>query len=473
MVGMKSTTLSQLSGFQTGISNVVPANNFTPAAGYNNIHNFSAPFIWDGTSNIVIETVFSNNIFGTSGNAVIQYNSPTAFQSTQVYRADNQNASTIAAASTTNASFGFVRPDFKLNGMQVGTYSWSPANGLSSSTSASVLATPTITTVYSATLSNGQCASDTSMQLTVILIPTVNISATSSTVCLGNTATLSASGASSYTWSTGSTNTNIVVAPFVSTTYTVVGSNPACPNANASIVVASAPALTLHATSLPPSLCQGESATLSVSGASTYSWSTGSTSTSIIITPSISTNYNVSGFSGPGCWASKVVSVKVNPLPIITISPGSSTICLGESITFEAAGVFSFTWTPGGSNSPILAVSPVVSTSYNVVGVDLNNCVNSASVSVTIDPCTGIGNFANKAQDISIFPNPSKGLFTVQFNFEGEKKIRIENSLGAVLWQKETQTASQTIDLSGAAKGVYLIRIISGTITSVHKLIID
>lgn len=473
MVGMKATTVSLLSAFETGVLNVVPATDYTPSIGFGNTHNFSSPFVWDGSSNLIIETVFSNNTIGTAANAVVQYNSPTGFQSTLVYRADNQTASTIAAATTSNVNIGFVRPDFRLNGTQVGTYSWAPSSGLSAIGSASVLANPTVNTVYTATLSNGQCSASASMSLNVILIPTVNIVSTSSNVCLGNTATLTASGATTYTWNTNTSGSVIVVAPFVSTTYTVTGSNPTCPNSSTVITIASSPALTLAAQASPAAICSGNSTTLSVSGANTYLWTGGANTPSIVVTPTISTNYGVTGNDGPGCWASKTVFVKVNALPTISINPQSTILCLGESVTFEASGAISFTWLPGNSNSPIFAVSPLNSVQYTLTGVDMNNCSNSVSVNVSIDPCTGLQNGSLLTEKVLLFPNPSAGIFNIQFEFDGEKEIRVVNSLGTLIREMLVNTSSEELDLSDFTRGIYFVKIQSKGFSGNYKLILN
>src|SRR5438046_3022799 len=55
MMNVGATTLTSLGAFQTGLTIVVAASNFTPVVGYNNIHTFSSPFVWDGSSNIIIE----------------------------------------------------------------------------------------------------------------------------------------------------------------------------------------------------------------------------------------------------------------------------------------------------------------------------------------------------------------------------------------------------------------------------------
>ncbi|PBQ33135.1 hypothetical protein CNR22_15550 [Sphingobacteriaceae bacterium] len=473
MVGMKSTTTSVLSVFETGISNVVPLTSYTPSVGYNNIHTFSAPFIWDGLSNLVLETVFSNSIVGTSGNTVAQYNSPIGFQSTLVYRADNQSVSAIAAATTSNVNIGFVRPDFKLNGTQVGTYSWSPSNSLSSSAGVSVVASPTATSIYSVELSDGQCASSTTVSLDVIQNPSLTISTTATTVCLGNAATLTAMGANQYTWSSGITQPSIAVSPFVSTTYTVFGSNPVCPPSSTTILISSAPAFTLTSQVLPPVICLGASSTLSVSGASNYTWTGGANTNSITVTPGVTTTYSVIAYNGPGCWTTKNLNVKVNPLPVITVTPSGATICSGESVVFEAGGVYSFTWTPTVSNSPIYEVNPLSTTAYTVVGSDQNNCLNNAVVTVVVEPCTGIASTKNITQVISVFPNPSSGIINIEFGFDGEKTVRVENSIGSLILETKIMSQEEEIDLRSYAKGIYFVYIKTGVKSASYKIIVE
>src|SRR5205085_6289500 len=108
---------------------VIAPANYTPVVGYSNTHTFSSPFTWNGTSNIIIETTFSNNILGTVNELVTQYNSPTSFQSCIVYRADNITAAAAAAATTVTFSYS-ARPDFKLNANGSSTFTWSPGTGL-------------------------------------------------------------------------------------------------------------------------------------------------------------------------------------------------------------------------------------------------------------------------------------------------------------------------------------------------------
>jgi hypothetical protein len=472
-VSMKATSTSVLSAFETGLTNVVPASHYTPVPGFGNVHSFTSPFIWDGSSNLVIETVFSNSITGTAANAVIQYHTPTGFRSTLVYRADNMHVSALAAATASNANIGFVRPDFRLNGMQVGSYSWTPATGLSSTTGMSVTASPTVSGIYTVQLSDAHCASTSTVALDVILVPTLNISASASTVCLGNTTTLTASGATSYTWSTSAAGASVVVTPFVSTTYTVQGANPVCPVATETIFITSVPALTLNTSVIPSVLCLGESSTLTVSGASTYTWTGGSTAASLVVTPGSTSQYTVQAADGPGCWTSRVLSVKVNPLPLITITPGTATVCSGEPIQLEAAGVFSFTWAPGSSNSPILLLSPTASEVYSVTGMDFNGCVSTASASITVDPCTKLSAVQGHPEGIRLYPNPGQGRVFLEFPTEESRTIRVENTAGTLVYATEMDEISGQIDLSDLARGLYFVRISQGGSSVVYKLVLQ
>ena len=224
---------------------------------------------------------------------------------------------------------------------------------------------------------------------------------------------------------------------------------------------------------VPPTLCQGQTATINVNGASNYTWTGGSNSTSIIVTPSLTTNYIVNASSGPGCWASKTVLAKVNPIPFISITPASATICPGQTITLEASGVFSFTWLPGNSNSPIIEVSPSVTTVYSVTGVDLNTCVNTASMTVTVDPCVSISEQTTRWNEIDLYPIPSDGYFTLSVNVKGEKFIQVKNTLGQVIFEKKSTMEFEVIDLTHLSKGVYFFKLTSDKGEFSKKIIVQ
>jgi hypothetical protein len=110
-----------------------------------------------------------------------------------------------------------------------------------------------------------------------------------------------ASGATTYTWNTGSNNTTITPQPTVNTNYNVTGTSAGC-NGSALVTVTVSPNPTVTAVSSASILCVGQTATITASGASTYSWLPGGmTSNAIVITPTATTCYTVIGKSSVGC----------------------------------------------------------------------------------------------------------------------------------------------------------------------------
>lgn len=130
--------------------------------------------------------------------------------------------------------------------------------------------------------------------------------------CSGSAMTLSANGASSYFWSTGATGTSIVVSPTIATTYIVSGSG-SCGSSTAAIMVTVSPMPIINLTGPDKTICKGELVTLQASGATTYSWNNGSTSSITTFTPSGSGTYSVTGTNTLGCSSSATFSVSVNP----------------------------------------------------------------------------------------------------------------------------------------------------------------
>jgi hypothetical protein len=106
------------------------------------------------------------------------------------------------------------------------SYSWNPGTALSATAGASVVVSPSFTTIYTVVGSNASCNSFATIKVNMGSYPTIKISANATFVCAGTPVILTASGASSYTWiPTGLTDPAIIVGPGV---YTVFGTKGAC-----------------------------------------------------------------------------------------------------------------------------------------------------------------------------------------------------------------------------------------------------
>ena len=188
------------------------------------------------------------------------------------------------------------------------TYSWT--NG---PVAAQNTVTPSATTHYTLTGANTTCTSSLVYTLNVTPNPTLNIAQSSASICAGQSATLTASGATSYSWNGTANPPEFVVTPNSTTTYSLIGSNGNC-SATQTIVqaVVSMPTPSIAAGSL--ALCPGELTTLTASGATSFTWSstTGSTSintATVLAGPGI---YSVSASNGSGaCAASAFITVGI------------------------------------------------------------------------------------------------------------------------------------------------------------------
>lgn len=205
------------------------------------------------------------------------------------------------------------------------------------------------------------------------------------TICEGESATLNVSGGASYLWSTGGTNSSFTINPVATDTYSVTETITGCID-SVQVVVKEKPMLITNS----PSICIGDTATLTVSGAYSYVWSTTEIDSSITVNPTLPTTYSVVGTTN-GCIDTALAVVTVNLLPNVNAGINDS-ICSGESanlqVTPNGTG-FNYTWMPSVTlNSATVynpIATPLINTTYTVVVSDTNACVNSDSVTVFVD----------------------------------------------------------------------------------------
>jgi hypothetical protein len=152
----------------------------------------------------------------------------------------------------------------------------------------------------------------TSSTTIVANTPSVNASASSASVCAGSTATLTAGGATNYTWTAAGTSSTQVVTPSSASVYTVTGETSGCSNtATVSVGVNNLP--TVSATASNTLVCAnlGESAVLTASTAATsYTWSDGANTMTTSVTPTVGTTYTLTVNDG-NCEATTTVFVDV------------------------------------------------------------------------------------------------------------------------------------------------------------------
>jgi hemin uptake protein HemP len=171
--------------------------------------------------------------------------------------------------------------------------------------------------------SNG-CTGSAMSNVTVNALPVITVN--SGTICAGESFTIMATGADTYTYSGGSN----VVNPGADATYTVTGTSvEGCVDVvgvESNVTVNALPAIT--AVTNNTLLCADETATLSAIGADTYTWNTTETTADIAVSPTVTTDYTVTGTDMNGCMNSAVITQDVSTCTGIKMAeaPGAITV---------------------------------------------------------------------------------------------------------------------------------------------------
>jgi hypothetical protein len=143
----------------------------------------------------------------------------------------------------------------------------------------------------------------------------------------------------------------------------------------------------VSATVTPTTICAGATATLTGTGATTYNWNPGLIAGSPVnVNPLSTTIYTVTGSDANGCTGTTSVTLNVNPLPIITATPITQTVCENgqATVTGGGAGVGgTYAWSGLISNATPFTVTS--SATYTVTGTDANLCSNTATADVLMN----------------------------------------------------------------------------------------
>ncbi len=297
------------------------------------------------------------------------------------------------------------------------TYSWDTGDNTPSTS-----VTPATTTTYTVTgVDANSCSNMESITVEVLPPPTAVISGPTS-ACDNAPITLTASGGGTYLWSTGESSSSISVNPSAATTYSVIVTIGSCSDTTTqAITVNTAPNGSISGAS---AICIGDTTTLTASGGTIYNWNTGETSASEVVSPSVATTYEAYVEDANGCIDTVQFLVDVNPLPTISVA-GNDTICTGDSTTLTASGGIAYVWSTAESSSSIV-VNPSITTVYTVTGSDANSCSNSANYTV------------------NVLPPPTAGISGDTLVCEGGPVLLMASGGGTYVWNTGATTSSIT-----------------------------
>jgi hypothetical protein len=360
------------------------------------------------------------------------------------------------------------------------TYGWS--NGQSGNT---ITVSPSVNTNYKVAGTTDFCNSDSvQVSVTIKTKPTITVTPQNTTICAGQSVSLTASGASTYGWSNTQTGTSISVSPVQTTTYKVSGTSNGCNSDSVTAIVNITNTNPIVSISKSPNvnvICEGDSITLTASGANIYTWTAGQNIASIKVAPAVQTSYGVVG-SLTGCPTFKDsigTTINVNPRP----SMGMITSGGWDTIFVNPATGTSYLWYLNTNTSPIATTTvpyyfATQNGNYTVQIVDANNCKSiktNPPFSVTL---TGIRNNATEI-GLKIFPNPNHGIFTIELNSQKytEYNMNVYNVTGRQIYMENFVVNkgynTKTISIPNIEKGIYFLNLKNEDGISTYQLLIQ
>lgn len=206
-----------------------------------------------------------------------------------------------------------------------------------------------------------------------------------------------------------------------------------------------------------------------------YSWTTTPSQTTATATGLSSGNYTCTVTDSSGCTGKG--SINLTQPAAFTYSASSSnascaTCCNGSATASTTGGTapFSYLWSNSQNTQTATGLCPG---NYTVCVMDANGCTQSSCSTVSVNFTTGILE-AWAGDGITISPNPSEGIFNLQFSDKNVHSVKIVNPMGATVLEEQQITPGKTeIDLSSQPNGVYFIAISGASGVSNKKIVLN
>ncbi|MBW7868419.1 MAG: gliding motility-associated C-terminal domain-containing protein [Brumimicrobium sp.] len=301
----------------------------------------------------------------------------------------------------------------------------------SGETTQSVTVTPSSTTTYTCVVT-GLCDHKQSLTVQVVVKqkPSITLSTGNNTaICTGQSVTITASGATSYTWSGGlGSNPSVTVTPASNQTYTVTGSQNGCTNtASVNVTVNAKP--TVNIGTKADVTCNGANngtatATASGNGPFSYTWSP-SGGNGAIASGLAPGTYTVSVTDGNGCInTSSVVISQPTVLAVTTSATQSSCTSNTGTVTANPSGGnggYTYSWNPSGQTTQ--TATNLGANTYTVTVTDSKGCTktatanvsNLASPSITLNNLQNVNCAGNSTGSIAVNASGGSGSYTYQW----------------------------------------------------------
>jgi len=457
-----SVTANTCNLASTGIAMANPGNG-TPTYAYlwsdgNSQTTASATGLSAGTYTVTV-----TDFHGCAATAPVTITSAAALTSGAI--------TTQNATACSNSGIATATPS---NGISPYTYLWT--DGSSQTT---VAATGLSAGTYTVTVTD-QCSGSATAPVTITAPATLTVGAgvnNNTTECLniGSATAIPGGGTTPYTylWSDGSSQITPAATGLSAGTYTVTLSDANNCSATAPATITAPPTLTAGSNvTANTTECSNLGSATAIPGGGvtpyTYVWSANAGyQTTIAATGLSAGTYTVVVGDANFCGASTPVTITAPATLTATTyavdSNGGN--CIAAAVPSGGLSPYTYAWSLGGATTD--TIKGLSAGTYTCTVTDANNC--SATALANILP-TGINKITAGSGNISIYPNPSNGVFTIQSSVASShpdsyrESVEVYNVLGQQVYsQFSIYTSTFNINLGSQPDGVYLYRVLNST----------
>ncbi len=303
-----------------------------------------------------------------------------------------------------------------------------------------------------------------------------SLTAVSSAICAGSSTNITASGqlnsAAIWEWHTDScggasvgSGTTITVSPTTTTTYYVRGEGGCIGNSGScgmiTITVNPVPVVSITGNL---NLCPDETTTLSANGAMTYSWSTGSTATNVVLGTADAGSIIVTGTDTSGCVSGDTV--------VLTATLIDTSVTLNFATLTATQSGATYQWVDCANGyAPVAgetaqSFTPAVNGMYACI-LNLSGCPDTSMCYAMLS--TEVSS-SNQQTSISLMPNPASTSLVIS-DLHGQNTIAILSSDGKKVLEQYIASASCSVDVSGLPAGMYVVLVQENTETTSLRFI--
>ena len=319
------------------------------------------------------------------------------------------------------------------------------------------------------------CSASDSVTIKVNALPKP-IAGTNDSICFGGSKLIGYTGTtgSTYVWSNGVKTSSLTVSPSITTTYKLTETNVSGCSASDSVTI-KVNALPLSFGRKDTSICAGLSVLIGVKGSvgSKYSWSSGDTNATVLVTPTSNISYILTEKNSSGCIATDTVNVTIKALPnakwtVNTFNNRTYQFNAADSTLKPSA--YSWSLGDGFTDSTYKSIHTYAKDTTYFVSLTVsgaNGCISKYDSSIKV--ITGIENYLTINNfNLGIYPNPFRDLVTLTYNLPNRSHLRISltDMNGKDLYMALDETQNQgsykliidNTQVSQLPAGIYILK---------------